>query len=108
MSNKEELKKLTENVDSLNEEGLSWSGKLFFSSLVASLLGDGPAKIPMKIRGNEEHVKALMDLVTAYKELRDETKNPNATIESVMEKLNRKNELKKEFEEKTNHLWPLG
>jgi len=80
-------------------------GKLFFGTLVAWIV-NGSA-MPFKVRGTPEQMKALTDAVFASKRLQEEMKKPDATIESVIEKLNVKNEAAKQFEAVTGYAFPL-
>jgi hypothetical protein len=74
---------------------LSPLGKLFFGSLVAWII-KGSA-IPFKIRGTPEQVKAITDAAFAARRLHDELKKPDATIQTVLDKLNEKNKTAENF-----------
>jgi len=121
------------NKKILNEIKFSWAGKLLFAGIAASLAsgflrgvakgmkeneGDTTAgtdmsvaknipKIPLKIRGTPEQIKALKDTITASKEFQEEINKPGATIEGVIEKLKLRNETKQQFEQITGYPWPL-
>lgn len=84
---------------------LSSIGKLFFANLIATtLLGQ---KSFIKLKGTPQQIKALTDAIKASKEFQDEIKNPNATVDSVIEKLRLRNLASVEFGQKTNKPWPL-
>ena len=80
-------------------------GKLFFGSLIAWII-NGSA-MPFKLRGTPEQMKALTDAVFASKRLQEEFKKPDATIQSVIDKLNAKKEAAKQFEAATGYAFPL-
>lgn len=88
----------------MSDHKLSASGKIFFASLVSYLMG---GKSSVKIKGTQEQIKALADVVKATREFNEEVKNPNATIESIIEKMREKNLKAAEFKAKTNFSWPL-
>lgn len=80
-------------------------GKLFFGGLIAWIAKD--AQFHFKIKGTPEQMQALTKAVFASKRFQEEIKKSDATIESVIEKLNLKNQTAKEFEELTGNQWPL-
>lgn len=80
-------------------------GKLFFGSLIA-WISKGSA-MPFSIEGPPEHMKALAKAAFASKNYQDELNKPEATIESVMQKLNEKNSAAKEYEQTTGYQFPL-
>ena len=88
----------------MSDYKLSATGKLFFASLVAYLSG---AKSAVKLKATPEQIKVLGDVVRASKEFQEEVKNPNATIESVIEKMREKNLKAAEFVKTTGFPWPL-
>lgn len=99
----------------LQELRMSWAGKLFFAGVAAWLGGtaykgisSGMApKLPIKIRGTKEQIKAVMDAITSSKQFQDEINKPGATIDGVIQKLNLKNMNKSNFERLTGKKWPL-
>jgi hypothetical protein len=114
------------NKKVLNEIKLSWAGKLFFAGAAAYLarkfikgyMGEGEGgtdmsvaknipKMPLKVRGTPEQIKALKDTIAASKEFQEEIGKPGATIEDVIEKLKLRNETKQQFEQITGYPWPL-
>ena len=64
-------------------------------------------KLPIKLRATQEQIQAIIDTIKASVEFQQEINNPDATIESVIQKLNAKNNLKADFEAKTGFQWPL-
>ena len=115
-------------------EGLSWTGKLFFAGVASYLAGtalelarkhrsrsvkesDGdelvgdnaPAEkpFPFKIKGTPQQIQAVTEIIMSSKEFQEELKNPGATVDSVMQKLNLHDTTKKKFKEPTGHDWPL-
>lgn len=64
-------------------------------------------KLPIKIRATKEQIQAIIDTIQASVDFQNEINNPDATIESVIQKLNTKNTFKAEFETKTGFPWPL-
>lgn len=113
---KEEANKLNEFW--LPEVKLSWAGKLFFAS-VAAYLGyaaykgvnasqeEQVPKLPIKLKGTKEQIKAIMDVITSSAEFQKEVNKPGATVEDVIQKLNLKNINKASFEKVFNKKWPL-
>lgn len=88
----------------MSDYKLSATGKLFFASLVAALQG---GKSSIKIKGTPEYIKALTDVVMASKAFQEEVAKPDATIESVIEKMRLKNMAAADFKAKTGFPWPL-
>jgi len=101
--------KTKEEIEQLNEVKMSWAGKLFFAAIAAFILGKTMEKIniPIKIRGNPEQMKALVDAIVSSKKFQDELARPGATVESVIEKLNIRNMTKERYKAITNKPWPL-
>ncbi len=80
-------------------------GKLFFGSLVAWIVKGGT--LNWKVRGEGAKMQALAKAVIASKRFQEELKNPEATIDSVIEKMNLKNMSSQEFEELTGTRIPI-
>lgn len=100
-----ETKRMSGNTkQSLNEMQLNLTGKLFFAALGASLVGR-PAKT--KIRGTKEQIGAVTEALTASRNFQNELNNPEASIDSVMGKLNLKHMAVVEFERVFGISWPL-
>ncbi len=95
--------KKEQNID----EGLSWAGKLFFTSMAAQLAHDTSMKVPLKIKGTPEQIKALAEAVASNKAVQDELKNPNATVESVYRALMKKTEARDAFKAATGSDFPV-
>lgn len=100
--------------EQLNEFSLSWAGKLFFAGVASYLAGvglqkaaAGAPKLPFKIRGTPEQIKAITDAILASKAFQEEIKKPGATVESVIQKLNLRNMNKDRFKQLTGRPWPL-
>lgn len=95
--------------DLLKETDLTWAGKLFFAG-VASFLGsktDSTPKIPIKIKATKEQVKAIMDVIQASKEFQETINQPDVPIETVVEKIKKKNDAKEAFKKVIGRDWPL-
>lgn len=88
---------------------LTWAGKLFFASIAAYLASDvaQAMKLPIKLRGKPEQVKAIVDAITSSKDFQKEITKPGAKIEDVVKKLNLRNMSKDRFEQLTGKKWPL-
>lgn len=110
-------KQETKQVANLQEVSLSWAGKIFFAGIAAYLTGIGleraggggsvPPKLPFKIRGTPDQIKAIVDALMASKTFQEELKKPGATVESVINKLNLRNMTKERFRQITGKAWPL-
>lgn len=129
MSNDSSVKKETETVlkettenkvqpEQLQEVSLSWAGKIFFAGVAAYLAGIGlqrasgaakaePPKLPFRIRGTPEQIKAVIDALLASKAFQQELKKPGATVQSVIDKLNLRNMTKERFKQITGKNWPI-
>ena len=80
-------------------------GKLFFGGLLAWIAKD--AKFHFKIKGTPEQLQAMAKAVFASKRFTQELAKPNATIESVLEKLNLKHISAQDFKEMTGRDFPF-
>lgn len=95
-------------VDIQLNESLSWAGKLFFASLASYMAGDALTKImPIKLKGTPDQVKAVVDAVAASKAFQTASKEPGATVDSIINKLNLKNMNAQRFRALTGKNWPL-
>lgn len=63
--------------------------------------------VSMKIRGTGEQIHALNEAMLATRAFNVELENKNATIDSVMEKLDIKRRACESFCNKCNMSWPL-
>lgn len=88
-------------------EGLTWAGKLFFTTLAANLANDSKIKLPMNIKGTPEQVKALAQLILSNKAFQDEVKKPDATIESVYKTLQAQGDSRETFKSLFGHDFPI-
>ena len=84
---------------------LSPIAQLYWSTIIAWITKD--AKTPIKLKGKPETVKAFAEAAFATKRYFDETKKTDATIQAVMDLLNKKQEAARKFEEQTGYKWPL-
>lgn len=84
---------------------LTDTGKLFFTSLLGWVMNG--SKFNWKIKGAPEKVKAITDAIIASKEFQEEMKKSDASVDSVIEKLNAKTKAAAEFEKVTGQKWPL-
>lgn len=83
---------------------LNLTGKLFFAACGAWLLGKATNTL---IRGTQEEVDAVYNVMISSKRFQDELNRPGATVASVMEKLGLKNASAREFERILGVEWPL-
>lgn len=96
--------------DQINESTkLTWAGKLFFASIAAYIASDVAQvmKLPIKLRGKPEQIKAVVDAITNSKDFQKEIGKPGAKIEDVVQKLNLRNMSKERFQSLTGKPWPL-
>ena len=94
----------------LNEVKLTWAGKLFFASVASFVASDvaKAMKLPIKLRGKPEEIRAVVDAIMANKDFQREVKKPGAKVEDVIRKMNLKNMSKQKFEKLTGRKWPVG
>jgi hypothetical protein len=83
---------------------LNLTGKLFFGACAAWLAGKA---VNTMIRGTEEEVDAVYNVMIASKKFQEELQKPDATVSSVMEKLGLKNATARQFEKILGVEWPL-
>ena len=88
----------------MSDYKLTASGKMFFAFLVSFMSG---AKPNMKLKGTPEQIEAMKNAIKASMDFQKEVKNPNATIDSIIEKMKNKNLAASEFKAKTNFPWPI-
>lgn len=104
-------KELKESVNKqqLDEANLTWAGKLFFASVATYIASDvaQAMKLPIKLRGKPEEIKAVVDAITASKDYQREIKKPGARVEDVIQKLNLKNMSKQDFKKLTGRDFPV-
>jgi antitoxin component HigA of HigAB toxin-antitoxin module len=86
-------------------ESLSPIAQLYWGTIVAWLTKD--AKTPIKLKGKPAEIKAFTKVAFATKRYHEATKDPNATIQSVMDAMNAKTQAAKEFQEVMGKAWPL-
>lgn len=84
---------------------LSPLGKLFIANVIAWMVNG--VRMNWKIKGEKGKVMALASAIVASKKFQDELKKKDATVESVIDKLNIKNMSAKEFEKLTGFKFPL-
>lgn len=83
---------------------LTQTGKLFFASLLGWINGK---KLNIKLKGNPDKVQALADAVIASKKFQEALKDPNATVQQVLDCMAEKKEKAKEFTMKCGIEFPL-
>lgn len=88
----------------INELHINLLGKVLFATCAAWIVGK---KVNTKLRGTEEEIKAVTDVMIASRRFQDELKRPGATVASVIDKLGLKHASAKEFERILGVKWPL-
>jgi len=98
-----------ENEQPIKEFKLSWAGKIFFAGAAAFISGKAgrKQKLPIKVRGTPQQMKAVVDAVVSSKKFQQELNRPGATVDSVIDKLRLRNISKNQFQQLTNKPWPL-
>lgn len=93
----------------IKEFKLSWAGKIFFAGAAAFIMGSAghEQKLPIKVRGTPEQMKAVIDAIVSSKSFQQEISRPGATVDSVIEKLRIRNISKNQFQQLTGRPWPL-
>lgn len=86
-------------------DNLTPVGKLFFTSLIGWI--NNGHKLSWKLKGSPEKMTAMAKVVLATKYYQEETKKPDATIDSIMLKLQEKNQAADDFQKITGKRWPL-
>jgi hypothetical protein len=64
-------------------------------------------KLPIKLRGKPDQIKAVVDAITTSKDFQREIKKPGARVEDVVQKLNLRNMSKQEFKRLTGRDFPV-
>jgi hypothetical protein len=91
--------------DDVNEGAdLSLTGKLFFASLGAWLIG---RTVKTKLRGTPDEIRVVANALMSSRRFQDELRRPGASVGSVMEKLKVKQMSADEFERVFGIPWPL-
>lgn len=98
---------MSDNKEQKLHEGLTWAGKLFFTTLAANLTDDSARKFNMNIKGTPEEIKALAEVIQSNKDFRDELKKPDATIESIYKTLEQQGMTKEKFKSIFGQDFPL-
>jgi hypothetical protein len=88
----------------INELKLNLTGKIFFATMAAWLVGKA---VSTKLRGTPEQMQAVMDAMMASKKFQDELNRPGATVDSVVQKLGVKHMSASQFEKVFGIPWPL-
>ena len=88
----------------LNELHLNLTGKIFFATLGAWIIGKA---VNTRLRGTKEQVEAVSNALLSSRKFQEELKKPGATMDSVVEKLNVKRMSAAEFERVFGTPWPL-
>lgn len=88
----------------LNELSLNLLGKVFFASCAAWVAGKF---INLNIRGTQAEVNAVTNALMSSKRFQDELRNPGATVDSVIKKLNIKQMSAQQFQSVLGIPWPL-
>jgi hypothetical protein len=78
--------------------------RLLLATLVASTKGK---TVNTQIRGTKEEIDAIKEAMLASRQFQEELHKPNATVDSVMKKLNLKNSSAAKFEKVFGISWPL-
>lgn len=91
----------------LNESNLSWAGKLFFTTMAAKAAHDTYMKLPFKIKGTPQQIKAIAETIYWSKAFQDELKKPGASVQSTYQKLQLGNMSKEKFFKLTGHKMPF-
>lgn len=98
---------MDKDKEMLNEQNLSWAGKLFFASLAANIANDSNAHFPMKIKGTPEEIRAMAEAIYWSKEFKKELQQPGASVESIYKKLRMQNISREKFEQITGFKIPV-
>jgi hypothetical protein len=104
-----EAKNTSQQTQQFNEVKLTWAGKLFFASVAAYIASDisKAMKLPIKLRGKPDQIKAVVDAITTSKDFQREIKKPGAKVEDVVRKLNLRNMSKERYKQLTGRDFPI-
>ena len=90
----------------MESEQITPIGKLFFTSLLASIING--AVFNWKLQGTKEQTDDFMKVLKAVKEAYDETeKGEKTTVQTLIDKMNAKQEALAEFEKKYGVRLPI-
>jgi N12 class adenine-specific DNA methylase len=90
----------------MESDNLTPIGKLFFTSLLASITNG--ANFIWKLKGTPEQTEDFMRVVKAAKEAYEETKKGDqTTVQTVIDKMNAKQEALSNFEQKYGIKLPI-
>lgn len=84
---------------------LSAVGKLFFASLIVTLMTGKSS--PFRISGRQEDIQILARAIQSSKRFQDEIRKPGATIDSVIRSMDLKNVDARNFQARFGVPWPL-
>lgn len=88
----------------LDELKLNLLGKVLFAAVGSWLVG---RPTNLKVRGAPEEVQAFRGALLATRSFQEELERPEATVESVMQKLGLKHGAAREFEKIMGMRWPM-
>lgn len=94
----------TDNKQNLKEAQLSTISKLFLAGVAGWLIGN---KVMMKVKGTQNEMRQFAAALIASKQFQNELTKSDASAETVMEKLQTKNEATREFTDATGIDWPM-
>lgn len=92
------------SADVFNDPTVSVVGKVFLAGLSAALLGH-PSRL--RVRGSPEQIEAIKDAIIAFKGLEAELQDPEATVQSIMDRVRSKNDAAIRFRDVCGIPWPL-
>jgi len=99
-------KNLSRDDASLKEGGayLNFTGKMLIASLGAWLAGK---YVNTKLKGTKEEMRAITEALLSSKRFQEELNKPNATVESIIEKMRSKEMSAATFKRVIGIKWPL-
>ena len=86
------------------EQGINTVGKIFLAAVTSTILGK-PSNV--KIKGTPEQVETIKRALVASRELHDEINRPEATVQSIMDRLEMKRQAADEFSQVVGLPWPI-
>lgn len=95
---------MEDNRQPLNELQLNLLGKIFFGTVAAWLVGKS---VNTKLRGSKEQIEVVAEALTASRKFQEELNRPDASVESVVQKLGAKHMSAARFERILGVPWPL-